>query len=166
MKTEEAKGTLFLVVGGIGAIVAIYYIVKLMNGIGNAVGTVVDTVGDVTDDFGITTSDLAQSIKDIPCLKPTFFNGVTGSTPPPTTTFHTVYNLTKDIYDAKTGAVYTNDAKILAVFKKMKSKNEVSFLSRMFLVRYDKDLVDFFYSPMTNDYLVQIVNFVNALPKT
>lgn len=140
----------------------LYYVSKIFKGVGKGITTITETAGTVTDNFGITSSDEAKELKTMKCFTSQYWHDKGANTK--ILTVANAQKLAKDIYDAKTGAVYNDDDATYAVFKQMQAKSQISFLTEIFYKVYKKDLLTYFYSLMQDRYLRQLSAFIKALP--
>jgi hypothetical protein len=152
---ESMKWILFFVLLAV-ALVAINKLFKT----GSAV---TDTVADTATSFGLGQSDDAKAIKTMKAFKPSYYKTLKGNVM--LTTKATALKMAKDIYDAVTlGGLYSDDGKIIGVFKNLKTKSQVSWLANVFFEKYGTDMLTYFYSPMTDSNLKTLYNIVNDLP--
>lgn len=152
---EKQKQVLF----AIFVIVVLIALSKLYKGIDKGA----KQVGDKLSDFGITESDKAEALKKMEAFRPSYYKNLKGSVR--LLKMQNAKDLAKEIYNSRTAYVYTDDARILGVFKKLSTKSQVSFLAEVFQKEYGEDMLNFFFKPMTNDYLEQLYDLVKSLPK-
>lgn len=152
---EAMKWTLFFVV----VFVALIAINKLFKG----VGAVTDTVTDTAPKFGIGQSNEAKDILTMKAFKPSYYKTLKGNVF--LLTKASALKMAKDIHDAVTlGGLYSDDSAILGVIKNLKTKSQVSFLSDVFFEKYGKDMLTYFYSPMTDANLKTLYKIVDSMP--
>lgn len=69
----------------------------------------------------------------------------------------------KQLYNAK-GLVNDDEAAVYDVFKRMKTKSQVSYLSDKFSLYYNTDLISYLQSFLNPEELLKVKTIVNPLP--
>jgi len=71
--------------------------------------------------------------------------------------------LVKSVYDSK-GWFNDDEDKLYGVFKGLKTKSQVSYLSDIFWNKYKKDMISFIMGFLSNSDLVKLYNIIDKLP--
>jgi hypothetical protein len=146
------------------AIVAINKLFKAGSAVGDVVGGVTDAIGDTAHAYGLGQSDDTKKLKTLNAFKPSFYKSLTGAQVL-LMTRSGAEKMAKIIYDAVTlGGLYCDDNAILGVFKSLRTQSQVSFLADVFFAKYGKDMLTYFYSPMTDSHLKTLYAIVSDMP--
>lgn len=139
-------------------IVAAVAVTKIFR-VGKKIG---ETAGNITDGWGLTESDKALALKELPMWSPQYFkNAPKGAL---LMKAARAKELAKKIYDARTFYILDDD-ETLAAMKQVKNWYQFSQLADTFANTYGKDLYGWCWNSLSDDTKKSLHTFLLSIPK-
>lgn len=127
--------------------------------VGKVIG---ETAGDITDSWGLTESDKAKALKELPVWNPSYYKSLPKGTLLMKAAF--AKSLAKKIYDARTFYILDDDETVAAM-KQVKNWAQFSQLADSFATNYGKDLYGWCWNSLSDDTKKNLHTWLLSIPK-
>jgi len=169
----QAKGYLMFIGGLVLIVILAVYLQKTFGGIGKALGGLGEGLGIFDSEDAKKDKEAVAAAKEQSSQDGSFWNPNYYKTAPAGARLLTVASangLASDIWDS-VWLFGTRPDELIAAFKQLKAKTQVSFLADRFYQKYNKDLFSWItlqYTKMGKPQtgLTTVITFVNSLPNS